>query len=551
VIEIIKQSKNWWDISNSGWKRLNAGRSMSNLIREGISNVFDLNDISGAMITIEEGHVIIEDDSKHGFSDSGLISTVFMTDKEDNHQMRGRKGRGLKELISASNRAIVETIGFTVVFDENGRIEQRNDRTIGTKVEVWSDQETWKGEHVQEALKHLRMFIPPDNLCLTVNDKIITSPESVKIINPIDLKTTVIKDGIQVDEVRTTEVQLFKKKTKKAWIYEMGIPIQEIETPWSINVQQRVPMNDHRDNVERGYLGKLYGSIVNRMIDNISDETMREEWFTENAWNYEYNVREKIVKRLIKEVKAAVKTDNKRANDQAKTHGYKLIDISHYPCGLANIIGSHIEKSTKVAEMIESEVKDTPVTPDDSHTKFIEVHAWLSKELLGIDIKVGFFDRPRGFDEYLKAADFNKAELTVRYNINPDCETEFDKPMSSLALSILVHELAHYWFYEHNKDFANKVEELAGKLANLIYIKHVMIPHSGKMKAKDYDTITIKCADCGIDWEIKPQDKHQTSRCRICQIKHKKKKRLENKINKQFQGVDNGGSVEVSQEGPR
>src|SRR5271157_6303290 len=103
-----KEQKHWFDISNEGWRRLNVGRPLGALLREAVQNAFD-NDVNRVSIQIAPDRIVIEDDGRGGFADERLVYTVFLTDKNDSPVKRGRKGRGLKELISAMDSATVET----------------------------------------------------------------------------------------------------------------------------------------------------------------------------------------------------------------------------------------------------------------------------------------------------------------------------------------------------------------------------------------------------------------------------------------------------------
>lgn len=56
-------------------------------------------------------------------------------------------------------------------------------------------------------------------------------------------------------------------------------------------------------------------------------------------------------------------------------------------------------------------------------------------------------------------------------------------------------------------------------------------PEAKVAKEPKVTHITIKCADCGVDREIKVQDKHQVTRCTKCQDVHRKEKRKEYRKN--------------------
>ena len=107
----MSSSSQWFDISNKGWTRMNAGRPPYELVRELVQNVLDEDFRKASLNFGVKGNdfvITIEDDVVAGIFDSELITTVFMTGKEDCHLKRGRKGRGLKELLSVCYKAEVK-----------------------------------------------------------------------------------------------------------------------------------------------------------------------------------------------------------------------------------------------------------------------------------------------------------------------------------------------------------------------------------------------------------------------------------------------------------
>src|SRR6202007_1943203 len=90
----------------------------------------------------------------------------------------------------------------------------------------------------------------------------------------------IIKNNKQIEEYCTTNVLLrnLRKGEKSGWIYEMGIPVQQIDTKFNIDVQQRIPMNDNRDVVNYGYLPTVFAAILDNIIHTISKPILKERW---------------------------------------------------------------------------------------------------------------------------------------------------------------------------------------------------------------------------------------------------------------------------------
>ena len=508
---------NWFQISDSGWRRINADRSMGHLIREGISNSFDQEDVTTVKVIVQKGHVVIEDDSKTGIPDPELISVIFLTDKEDSPTKRGRKGRGLKELLSVATRAIIETCGYTITFDDKGRTETKNERTIGTRIEVWSDVEKW--QDTKEAIKYLTKIIPPKKLF--INNKEIIKPPQIRCFS-YELATNVITDGIQTTISRRTPINIYE--AKKGWLYEMGIPIQEIECPYLVDIQQRVPMNDNRDVVDQYYINTVLAAMVDEMIDYLSDTEIREAWVMANPYKITHNTATTIAARIAGH--KAVLSKDKHADDVAEQHGYKVIKRSHLGSNTIALLDRALESSEDVAKKVDKDRYNNPVdrlTPDMA--KYKKVVEWFGFKLLGRPIVCNFHMRERDYTGYFQQACYEKHGGNVSFNIL--ClENDFTKPFGEEAIATMIHEFAHEYSSEHGKEFTEALEKLSGKLAYVLLnndVKQIF----GNVKTKRGKTTFITCIDCGAQREVKVQDVFQCVRCQGCQKKHKNKRRIE------------------------
>jgi hypothetical protein len=521
-----KKAENWFSIDNRGWRRMNAGRSMASLIREGISNILDLTDVKVAKVTIEPNHVVIEDDSEAGFSSPDLITTVFLTDKEEDSNKRGRKGRGLKELISAGDKAVVETVGVTVTFNEDGtRIDTSNDRLRGTRVEIWSILDIWK--QIDEAVTYLSLIVPPANVNLIINNKTIIRPTTIGKIERACIETVVITDGIQKSQYGFTDILVHEHdKDKKSWLYEMGVPVQEISCPWHIDVQQRVPMNDNRDTVSSWYLNSLQGLVLDQMIDGLTNKTIQDEWVLNSLTHCSEKTKAKIIERITGGKKAVIKTDNAKANDMAKQHGYEVIDTKHISSALVSVLNGKLPLSETVAKTIEASEVIIDVEPTEVMKKFADVHKYFAEKLVDHEVKITFYSQEADCTGMLTEAKYGIVDGigTLKYNIQ--AKTDFGKPIGPHAMEILTHELVHeYAGIDHGDLYIKYLPIVCGRLCTIIFENRNNIPHVTEQKTLPTKSELITCIDCGAKREVKAQDIHQTKRCLDCQKKHRALKR--------------------------
>jgi hypothetical protein len=538
----METHKTWFEISNIGWKRMNAGRPLGHLVREAVSNVFDAPGVTQCVIVASEGEIAITDDAPYGIADKSLVTTVFMTDKEDSHLMRGRKGRGLKELIAASTSSTVETVGYTVKFYPDGTraITDGSSRFSGTTVHVKNEE--WTRDTIRECVDYLSKFLPPKHITMLVNGKTVEAPAIKQTIAAESLPTTVIKDGKQVEINAATDINVrhLRKGEKKGWVYEMGIPVQEIETKFHLDVQQRIPMNDNRDVVDAKYLPRLYAAVMAGTISEIEEDELTEKWVLTGLNSADWTTQRTYVSRLVPEG-TCIKSDDKIANDKARQQGIKLIDLSMLPSDTKWTIGYHGKDAVKVMDEIDRNCQAIDYHQlRATHVTFVNVMEYLGQKLLEKPIHVTFMSKPKSYKGNVSIADFTAGSRTMRWNIEAPT-TRFDQPLHPENLTTLVHELAHNVTPEHNELFLEEVQTLAGKLAVLCLTYQQTLY---RMVADGADSVAtaspkrnnspkgmtaVRCGwvGCDVVRMVKPQDVWQVKYCHEHQKQHQRLKARE------------------------
>src|SRR5438552_10995581 len=103
----------WFELSEDGWRRENRARPLGQLLREALQNAFDQR-AAHVSVQLTDRGATVEDDAPAGLRRDEYAFTVFLGQKDTPPTWRGRKGRGLKELIAAADTAEVETVGRTI-----------------------------------------------------------------------------------------------------------------------------------------------------------------------------------------------------------------------------------------------------------------------------------------------------------------------------------------------------------------------------------------------------------------------------------------------------
>lgn len=456
--------KSWFEISNEGWRRLNAGRPLAALLREGIQNAFD----AGATevdVRVEPSTIVIEDDGTRGFSDQRLVYTLFLTDKADSPTQRGRKGRGLKEMLAAADCAVVETVGTTVTFDRQGRHEQSNQRTRGTRITL---QRRTSAQEIEKAQRLLSLIIPPEDTTLRINRRHVRPPSHVLTIPECVLETVVLRQGLERLMERPTNVDLYgPRPNEEPHVFEMGIPVQPVNVPWHVDVGQRIPLADGRDKVDEFYRLTLLATLFEALIyDHLSLQELQGDWISEVLSRCELSPQALTQYAQLRFGSGAVLSSSRRADDRARQAGAKVIDVRGLGRGAVEALARVMETSEEmVNRKLEAAREDVP-TQGEELARFAALWEELGRRLLGRSVRVVFMRKPANLAGLVDDGLFDRRRWELAVNL--DGSVRVEDPLHPQSLAVLFHELAHGRCEEHDARFIRELERLAGIGARLL-----------------------------------------------------------------------------------
>lgn len=304
-----------FDIDAKGLAELEGGRPAYRLALEAVSNVFDeyrgYGDESrrkpsycAVQLTRSQNprgcYLTVRDDGP-GFNDAKDIFTLFgSTAKREHTGVAGRFNVGEKQLIASAVEATISTLqsdGTMVrVMFRNGRREVSKSRPDIAKV---PDHGTsidalmrWTVSDEKEVQQMLGQVLPPEGLVYIINGLAVEPAKLVYSAQIASLPTVKLSDGVLRTTTSKSVVNVVQPAECGPWLYELGIPVcnlTEIGFPYSLDVQQKVPVPMSRDMVETAYLYRLIGLVFEQAAldgTKLLTEEQQESGFVKDALNY-------------------------------------------------------------------------------------------------------------------------------------------------------------------------------------------------------------------------------------------------------------------------
>jgi hypothetical protein len=467
-----------FEVDAEGWRESNAGRPAAHLVRELIQNVFDEKatqlDVQVEWVATEGARILVVDDVEGGIRDPSLIFTIWKSDKQDSPTKRGRMGRGLKELIAVADHTLIVTQGgpaLEFTRHRGGNWERTSPRKVrpekGTR--VTAEVGAWRKRDVDAVVGYLRQMRPPPGLTFTVNGQVVERVEASER-HELRLPTVVFVDegSGRAARERTAEtaVELFAEPGAMAasWLYEMGIPVEEIDFPLSVDVGQRVPLREKRDTVTEAYRRELFAKLLNLRIGQLAPEQLRDSFVLTAAQGARHLTEE--TKRKVADAWTEGRAFASTSGDFQHATGQHIpaMQLRKLPQAVRDLVR---EVGTDVRQvMAEREsaacVRVAEVNMTVAQEQLIRVFAWIAA---GINrpCSMHIYDGRPGC-----SADFSRSSRTLRLFRENLGDAWFERPLGAAQLGLLIHELGHWSANEgdaHGMEFHSDVECVGGAIA--------------------------------------------------------------------------------------
>ncbi|MEK6829387.1 MAG: ATP-binding protein [Nanoarchaeota archaeon] len=451
-------SKTWFEVDKKGLKELQEGKPITYLMRELIQNALD-EDITQCNIHIEyergRVQISVEDDSPVGFKDITDSYTLFRTtQKRKDAGARGRFNLGEKQVFAICDTAEIITTTGGVLFDKDGRHSKHKRREKGSIITV---SLRMKREEFEECFNYCSDILVPKGIIMNVTcrDGLAEFSTIVEHIEPhksfeAKLQTELLDESGEFPKIRkmtkSTQVNIHKNHGV-SFLYELGLPVCEIDCEFSIDVQQKIPMSADRDKVEQKYLKELYGMVLNNTIDEIKQESSSEMWVREATGSS--SIDDKVVDQVIEKRwgdKVAIANPfDPNANDEAISRGYKVInswEIGGDERDKIKSLGTIFSTSTLFGKTSQP---PRYVAPSKEQEKVGEWTKKVAKDMLGIILSVSYVNNP----ESNTLADYGRDggnRGSLRFNVGKLGNSYWileNKVVCEKMLDLIIHELGH------------------------------------------------------------------------------------------------------------
>ena len=320
-----------FEVDPKGLRKLLAGRDYGFIINELAQNAFDEEGVTDLTIEVRpiEGkrqvQVMVSDNSPNGFRRLSDAWTLFAESyKKGNPLQRGRFDLGEKLVISLCKRAEIVTTTGAVRFENNKRTTLRRKRDQGTLVSLWVP--ATKGQH-EEMLTAAHRLIPPAGVEVSLNGTVVQAPEPIRVFTATLPTVNVDEEGQLRPSSRQAEVKVYASNGEGSWLYEMGIPVVQIEATWTLDVQQKVPLNMDRDNVSPAFIRKLYAHTLNEMAEDLPKEDAAKAWVVEGTGAKEIDSEAfaAVLDKSMGEDRVIYDPSDPEANMRAVSNGHTLV----------------------------------------------------------------------------------------------------------------------------------------------------------------------------------------------------------------------------------
>ncbi len=464
-----------FEVSREGLRQLQAGRKPWQLAKELVSNAFDEESVSKVDVELymtdelPDAVFIVEDDGD-GFVDLKDAYTLYgWTRKRTNPNVRGRFNLGEKEIVALANHAEIHTTSGWVEWHGDERSQGDEGRDRGTVVLLHLP---WTEEELNKTVEKLKQLIPPEDKTYLVNDEEILHRQPIRTFTA-QLATVLLKGNQLAPTARKTEVHVYDvREDETSSLLEMGIPVQDIDTPWHLDVQQKIPLSPHRNAVTPGYLQDVYAEALNLMAPTMDEEQVSASWVDKAMTDKRCADKAVLTVSQKRYPGTVLWSPDKLANETARDKGFNVLHSRGIDKEVlarlktAGMQTTHEQFGVAWAKDGEEDAKPTfeVIAEEDWTPGMLQMKRFIESfgiELLGFNPSVSY-ERIKNVRNLDWCASWGNQ--TLHFFVNKLAKNFFDS-LGAEQISIILHEFSHHGPGDepHDVKFRDRLEDLAGK----------------------------------------------------------------------------------------
>jgi len=465
----MSKTKERFEVSTQGMRQLQSGREPWQLAKELVSNAWDeesatVCNVTLTSITTRQAKLVVFDNGK-GFSNVADAYTLMgYTNKRAKPDVRGGFNIGEKEILSVALSASITTGYHKISFPKSGGrsvIKQQTSYT-GTTITCLVP---WGKRQVEYTIQWLSRMLTPSNITYKVNGIIIEHKTPFFTTN--ETLETIIESNEPGKPMRATRrntnIELYQEE--ETLLYEMGVPVQNIDCPYSVNVLQKVPLPPNRDMVKDSFLKDVYAVVLNSTVNDIADpsatwvRTAIEDTITapETA---------KLVMTQRFGSKVVLWSSDQKSNEKAIAEGYTVVHGKTLSEGerqrFSEIGLSHSSDIFPISYV------NLPDYPEDKWTNGIRNVVSYAKMLAANLPSIKRNISCSVFNSLKVAESASYGDGHMNFNL-ARLGHDFFNTVNSTVTSLILHELAHdkAWGTGHMHDYYKNLERLSGEAVHL------------------------------------------------------------------------------------
>lgn len=472
---------NWFEVDKDGLKNIQLRRGIAKAVVELVSNALDAPGTKEIAVLVERGSparkkkdkhlytLTVIDDSPDGFVDLKEAWTLFAPSRKiDDPTKRGRFNLGEKLVLSLCEQAVISSTTGTVSFDAGGRtVSKKARRAQGTEfmAAIYMTE-----AEAEETRILLRQLIIPSDCLLSVDGSIVQQPKRVHTFTTALPTEISDEEGVLRRTQRQTTVMLFEPGLLGAWLYELGVPVVELpDERWSVNVEQKVPLNAERDNVTPAYLKKLRTAVLDNAFDLLSEADAAEPWVEQALEEANPAAVQAAITKRFGEKRAIYDPSDPEASARLVSEGYTILHGRSLSSGAwsavkraeAAIPAGQIAPTTFArfsADGTEMAIEQDRWTP--GMTLLANYAQEFAKVLLHKHIEIKFFSSVK-----LSWAACYGPGGPLCFNIGRLGRRFVDKPEQHAVDKLLLHEFAHEYESNHlSTEYHEAICDLGAKM---------------------------------------------------------------------------------------